>query len=83
MEVAHQLGIPVSVEDIQPYDIYTADEVFFTRTSPRIVPVSRVDGRHIGNQIPGPITQQLIAGHSEMVGIDLVGQALHKAGLTT
>ena len=83
MEVAKKLGIPISVEDIQPYDLYTADEVFFTRTSPRIVPVSRVDGRQIGNQIPGPITQQLIAGHSEMVGIDLVGQALHKAGLTT
>ena len=82
MDVAQQLGIPVSVENLQPYDLYTADEVFFTRTSPRIVPVSRVDGRHIGDQIPGPITQQLIAGHSELVGVDLVGQALHYAGLT-
>ena len=81
MEIAQQLGIAVSVEDLQPYDLYTADEVFFTRTSPRIVPVSRVDGRDIGDQIPGPITQQLIAGHSEMVGVDLVGQALHQSGL--
>jgi len=83
MEIAERLGIPVSIEDLQPYDLYTADEVLFTRTSPRIVPVSRVDGRHIGDHVPGPITQQLIAGHSEMVGVDLVGQALHQAGLIT
>ncbi|MCH8086275.1 MAG: aminotransferase class IV [Chloroflexi bacterium] len=81
IEIAGNLGIPVSEEDLQPYDIYTADEVFFSRTSPRIVPLSKVDTRPIGGQFPGPITQHLLAAHSEMVGVDIVDQALHYAGI--
>ncbi len=81
MEVAERLGIPVSEEDLQPYDLYTADEIFFTRTSPRITPVSKLDNRPVGDQFPGPITQQLLAAHSELVGVDIVDQALHFAGI--
>ena len=80
-DVAHQLDIPVVEDDLQPYDIYTADEVFFSRTSPRIVPVSMVDKRPVGESTPGPITRQLLAAHSEMVDVDIVGQALHHAGI--
>jgi len=61
--------------DIQPYDLYTADEVFFTRTSPRIIPVSTVDGRQIGDGKPGVMTRNLLAAHSELVDVDIVGQA--------
>ena len=81
MELAQQLGIRCVEEDLQPYDLYTADEVFFSRTSPRIVPVSKVDNRSVGDEFPGPITQQLLAAHSEMVGLDIVDQALKFAGI--
>ena len=80
-EIAEQLDIPVEEDDLQPYDIYTADEVFFSRTSPRIVPVSMVDKRPVGESTPGPITRQLLAAHSELVDVDIVGQALHYAGI--
>lgn len=81
IELAGRLDIPFSEEDLQPYDLYTADEVFFSRTSPRIVPVSRVDNRAVGEECPGPITRQLISAHSEMVGVDIVDQAMHFAGI--
>ena len=81
MEVAEQLGIQTIEEDFQPYDLYTADEIFFSRTSPRIVPVSKVDNRSVGDEFPGPVTKQLLAAHSEMVGVDIVDQALHFAGI--
>ena len=81
IELAGRLDIPFSEEDLQPYDLYTADEVFFSRTSPRIVPVSRVDNRAVGKECPGPITRQLISAHSEMVGVDIVDQAMHFAGI--
>lgn len=81
IELAERLEIPFSEEDLQPYDLYTADEVFFSRTSPRIVPVSRVDNRAVGEECPGPITRQLISAHSEMVGVDIVDQAMHFAGI--
>ena len=81
MEVATNIGIQVVEEDLQPYDIYTADEVFFTRTSPRITPVNSIDNRLIGDGKPGPMTKQLLAAHSERVGVDIVDQALHHTGL--
>jgi len=81
MEVATNIGIEVVQEDLQPYDIYTADEVFFTSTSPRITPVNSIDNRLIGDGKPGPITKQLLAAHSEKVGVDIVDQALHYTGL--
>ena len=80
-DVADQLGMELVEEDLQPYDLYTADEVFFSRTSPRIVPVGMVDLRPVGDSVPGPVTQQLLAAHSEMVDVDIVGQALHYGGV--
>ena len=80
MELADQLDLTVIEEDMQPYDLYTADEVFFTRTSPRIVPVREVDGRPVAREVPGPVTKQLLAAHSEMVGVDIVDQALRYGG---
>lgn len=82
-DVAERLDIPVVEEDLQPYDIYTADEVFFSRTSPRIVPVGMVDRRPVGESVPGPVTQRLLAAHSEMVDVDIVGQALHYGGVSS
>ncbi len=82
IDLAPQLDIPLIEEDLQPYDLYTADEVFFSRTSPRIVPVSMVDRRPVGDSTPGPVTKRLLAAHSEMVGVDIVGQALHFAGVS-
>ena len=81
MGLAEQLGIPVVEEDLRPYDMYTADEVFFTRTTPCIVPCSKVDNRPIGDEFPGPIMSQLMAAYSERVGLDIVDQAKHFAGL--
>jgi branched-chain amino acid aminotransferase len=74
-DLAGQLNIPVVEEDLQPYDLYTADEAFFSGTSPCIVPVTRVDKRQVADGKPGPITQQLLAAWSESVGVDIVGQA--------
>ena len=78
-ELADRLGIPVSEEDIQPYDVYTADEAFLTTTPYSILPIGRVDNRKIGEQIPGPITNQLLAAWSELVGMDIVGQYINGA----
>tara|TARA_B100001750_G_scaffold165365_1_gene133954 strand:+ start:3468 stop:4397 length:930 start_codon:yes stop_codon:yes gene_type:complete len=82
MEVATNLGIEVVEEDLQPYDIYTADEVFFTSTSPRITPVNSIDNRLIGDGKPGSMTKQLLAAHSEKVGVEIIDQALHYSGIS-
>ena len=73
-------GITRVEEDITPYDHYAADEAFFASTSYCVLPMTQVDKRQIGDGKPGPITQQLLAAWGEMVGVDIVGQALRFAG---
>ena len=75
-DLARQLNIPLVEEDLQPYDLYTADEAFFSGTSTCVLPVSKVDQREIGDGRPGPIVQQLLSAWSETVGMDIVDQAL-------
>ena len=73
-ELAEQLEIPLVEEDLQPYDMYTADEAFFSSTTPCVLPVTVVDKREIGDGRPGPIVQQLLSAWSETVGLDIVDQ---------
>lgn len=74
-DLARQLGIPLVEEDLQPYDLYTADEAFWTTTSMCIMPMTMVDKRPIADGRPGPMSQRLLAAWSESVGVDIVGQA--------
>ena len=75
-DLAKQMEIPVVEEELQPYDLYTADEAFFSTTSPCVLPLTQVDRRQIGDGRPGRVTQQLLAAWSEAVGLDIVDQAL-------
>ena len=78
-DLARELGIPIAEEDLQPYDVYTADEAFLTSTSPCVLPVSRVDRRPMGTGAPGPVVWRLLREWSERVGVDIVAQA-HQYG---
>ncbi len=52
------------------YDIFTADEVMLTGTAAEIIPVTKVDGRVIGDGTVGPITKQLTAEFKKAVTND-------------
>ena len=75
-DLAEQLGIPIVEEDLQPYDAYTADEAFLTNSIYQLLPVASIDGRRIGDDVPGPVSKKLLAAWSELVGVDIVDQAL-------
>jgi len=76
IELACQLGLPVQETDLQPYDLYTADELFFTSTPYCIMPATRFNGLPVGDGAVGKVTQQLLAAWSELTGLDIVQQAL-------
>jgi branched-chain amino acid aminotransferase len=38
-------------------DLYYADEIFFTGTAAEVTPVREVDGRPVGDGLPGPVTR--------------------------
>ncbi len=82
IRLAKDLDIPCIEEDIQPFDAYTADEAFMTGTSHSMLPVSRIDWRSIGDEMPGPMVKRLLATWSEMVGLDIVDQTKAQAGFS-
>jgi len=59
-ELAAAAGIPAREEPINRYDVYTADEAFFTGTAAEIAPIRSLDGRTIGAGPVGPVTRELI-----------------------
>ena len=73
-DLAERLDIPFIDEPLQPYDLYTADEAFLSNTNFCVLPVTKADTRQIGDGVPGPIVQQLLAAWSEWVGVDIVDQ---------
>jgi branched-chain amino acid aminotransferase len=78
LELAAELGIPTQVVDFQLYDIYTADEAFFTSTPYCVMPATRINGLDVGDGQVGTVTQRLLAAWSERVGMDIVGQAMRQ-----
>lgn len=59
LDAAKRLGIPAEETTLTQYDMYTADECFMTGTGAEIMPVTKIDGRVIGNGKPGAITESL------------------------
>jgi branched-chain amino acid aminotransferase len=60
-EFAKDLGYTVVEANITPFQLFTADEVFFTGTAAEVVPIREVNKRQIGNGKPGPVTKKLMA----------------------
>ncbi len=63
---------------LTPYDVYSADQAFWTTSSLRTLPVSRVNHMPM-EQAPGPLFNRLIQTWSDDVGVDIKGQAMKHA----
>ena len=67
LRAARREGIPAYEKDFSLFDVYGADEAFTTGTFAGLVPVTRVDGRDIGERptvsedASGPTTRRLRA----------------------
>lgn len=75
MELAGGLDIPVREMDLAPYDLYTADEIFFTSTPYCIMPATQFNGLPVGDGKVGTVTNRLLEAWSRLVEIDIVEQA--------
>jgi branched-chain amino acid aminotransferase len=73
-ELAEQLGLECFEKNIEPYDVYTADEAFMTGTPFCILPVIALNSVSIGNGLMGAITKRLLEQWGKNVGIDIVKQ---------
>jgi branched-chain amino acid aminotransferase len=59
MDLARRRRLDVHEDLLTRHDLFNADEVFLTGTAAELVPVSKIDGRVIGQGRPGPITKRL------------------------
>jgi len=60
LDVASKSRIPTYERVMTRHEVYNADECFLTGTAAEIIPVVKIDGRVIGNGIPGNTTLNLI-----------------------
>lgn len=66
LDLAKELAIPTKETVLTPYDLYCADECFFTGTGARLIPVREIDGRTI-KTCPGEAYTRLAAAFAELV----------------
>ncbi len=80
LKLAARLGVEVEEGLYSPAQVYAADEAFVSSTRYCMLPVSAVNGLEIGESIPGPITDALLATWKDLVGDDFVEKALRASG---
>ncbi len=59
IEIAKELGYPVYEERFTTYELYSAQECWFTGTGAELIPVISIDGRTVDKGVPGPIFKSL------------------------
>jgi branched-chain amino acid aminotransferase len=67
MKLAQKLGYEVREKNITPYELFNAEEVFFTGTAAEVVPVREINKRLIDSGKPGPITKKLMEEFLKLV----------------
>jgi len=70
LEIARKNKIPAHEHVITRHEVYISDECFLTGTAAEIIPVVKVDGRVIGNGLPGKLTLSLIKKFKELTSRD-------------
>ncbi|MBW6470269.1 MAG: branched-chain-amino-acid transaminase [Methanosarcinaceae archaeon] len=60
IDILKEMDHSITEVNIGMFDLYTADEIFVTGTAAESAPITKVDGRVIGDGKPGPITKKMI-----------------------
>lgn len=79
MMLAKESSIEIEATDLFVYDFYDADEIFLTANSFTIMPVSKFNEKELLKPIPGPVTRQLYAAFSKLVGVDIYQRPINYA----
>jgi len=73
-ELVAKMGLKLTVTNLTPFMMFTADEAFFTGTAMEIVPIREVNKRIIGKGKPGPITKKLMAEFQKVIADPTQGE---------
>jgi branched-chain amino acid aminotransferase len=67
-DLCQKLSVKLTVTNITPFMVFTADEAFFTGTAMEMVPIREVNRRVIGSGKPGVVTKRLMAEFQKVIG---------------
>lgn len=70
IEMMRGTDLPTNIGDFSLYDAYTANEIFLTSTAGGLIPVTKVDGRSIGEGQPGPYFRAFAEKYRVMLDSD-------------
>jgi branched-chain amino acid aminotransferase len=59
LQIARDLGITISEQQIPRESLYIAEEVFFTGTAAEVTPIRSVDKISVGKGVVGPLTKAI------------------------
>jgi branched-chain amino acid aminotransferase len=59
IDLCRREGIPVEVRPVTVAEFRDADEIFAASTAGGVMPVTRIDGRILGNGAPGALTSRI------------------------
>ncbi len=76
LDLARRERLEIREGLILPGELLSADECFITNTTVEIMPVTSIDGKHIGTGRPGPVTAQLRTAYRNEVQRCLKTQAV-------
>jgi D-alanine transaminase len=65
VEVARALGLTLQIRPFSREEAYAAQEAFLTSVSNFVLPITRIDGRPVGEGRPGPVAARLRAAYLE------------------
>ena len=73
-QLCDQLNLEKEEKDIEPYDVYSADEAFMTGTPFCMLPVTTLNNIKIGKGKRGKVFNMLLSTWSKNVGVDIEKQ---------
>jgi branched-chain amino acid aminotransferase len=59
LELCDSLGLPLDVRPVPVAELRDADEIFLSTTAGGVMPATRIDGRIMSNDRPGPVSQRV------------------------
>jgi branched-chain amino acid aminotransferase len=67
IEACHKNGVVCHQKNFSLFDVYGADEAFVTGTFGGLTPVTKIDGRQIGEKAFGDFTRKLSALYNDLI----------------
>jgi D-alanine transaminase len=74
VEIARAKGVPCDELPVKIEMLRSADEVWLTSSTKEILPITRIDGRPVGNGKPGPMHAKMFALYKEYKQAFIQGQ---------